>query len=314
MFRKLLKVVLCLGAFFMSQTVLAADNHITVFLDWFVNPNHAPLFIAEQQGFFKQQGLTVEMIPPASPDDGPKLVAAGKADVAITYQTALLVQVTHGLPVVRFATLVNQPLDCLLSINIHDLSQLKGKTLGYSSAGTDALMLKAMLAHQGLTPQDVQLINVKFDLTQALLAGKIDGFTGAMRNFEPFQVALAGKKPVTFYPEQYGFPNYDELIFITHKNHAHDVKLVKFTVALEQGVKYLLKHPDSSWQAFVKKHPELNNELNKKAWFASIPYFALHPGHLDTAKYEKFAQYMAKEQNLSTLPPVANYAVDTKTP
>jgi putative hydroxymethylpyrimidine transport system substrate-binding protein len=88
-------LLLCLPLFAAAKTTL---KPLTVILDWFVNPQHAPLIITQEKGFFKQHGLNVRIIAPADPVDPPKLVAAGKADIAIGYQTELYLQVNAGLP------------------------------------------------------------------------------------------------------------------------------------------------------------------------------------------------------------------------
>lgn len=61
----------------------AQAEKMTVLLDWFINPDHAPLFVAQEKGFFKARGLDVEFVAPSNPNDPPKLVAAGKADLAV---------------------------------------------------------------------------------------------------------------------------------------------------------------------------------------------------------------------------------------
>ena len=126
----LLSLIFCNG-FAITQKPL---KPLTVVLDWFVNPQHAPIIIAKEQGLFKQHGLNVNIIAPADPTDPPKLVAAGKADVAIGYQPELYLQVQAGLPIVRIGTLINAPLRAvavLQSSNIDSLSDLKGKTIAY---------------------------------------------------------------------------------------------------------------------------------------------------------------------------------------
>ena len=126
----------------------AAAKPLTLVLDWFANPDHAPIFVAQQQGFFKQQGLKVNIISPADPADPAKLVAAGHADLAITYQPQLVIQASQGLPLVRIAALIDTPLNCL-TVNaagpIHSLADLKGKTIAYSSGAVDQAALKVML-------------------------------------------------------------------------------------------------------------------------------------------------------------------------
>lgn len=59
---------------------------LTVLFDWFVNPDHAPLYVALEKGFFKDKGLEVELITLSNPNDPPKLVTADKADIAVSYQ------------------------------------------------------------------------------------------------------------------------------------------------------------------------------------------------------------------------------------
>jgi putative hydroxymethylpyrimidine transport system substrate-binding protein len=278
---------------------------LTVILDWFVNPDHAPLFVAQQEGYFRAHGLDVKFVAPADPADPAKLVAAGKADIALDYQPHLLLEITQGLPLVQVGTLIATPLNCLAVLEdgpIHRLSDLKGKRVGYSTGGIDSAMLQSMLENQGLTMKDVQLINVHYDLTQALLSKKVDAVTGLMRNFEPLQLRLAGHPARVFYPEENGMPPYDELIYIARNNKRDDPRIAQFLAAVEQGVQYLTNYPDSSWKVFAKLHPELNNQLNREAWFATLPRFALRPAAKDPQRCQVLAQYLSKAMKMKIAP------------
>jgi putative hydroxymethylpyrimidine transport system substrate-binding protein len=275
-------------------------QHLTLILDWFANPDHAPLFVAQQQGFFKQEGLAVKFISPADPSDPSKLVAAGKADLAITYQPQLLIQISQGLPLIRIATLIATPLNCLMireDSNIKSIKDLKGKKIGYSSGAIDLATLKILLKTQGLSLKDVTPINVRYDLTQALLTKNVDAVIGVMRNFEPIEMELAGHSARVFYIEENGFPPYDELVIITNKKELNDPRIPKFLAALNLGVQYLINHPEKSWELFAKNHPELNNELNKRAWFATLPRFALRPAAVDPLR-DKNLEIFLKTQKI----------------
>jgi putative hydroxymethylpyrimidine transport system substrate-binding protein len=92
---KHLAAALFAAAFLISAGPASAAEKLTVLLDWFVNPDHAPLIIAKEKGFFKNHGLDVELVAPADPNLPPKLVAAGKADLAVSYQPQLHVQVAY---------------------------------------------------------------------------------------------------------------------------------------------------------------------------------------------------------------------------
>lgn len=310
---KLKLIILALFALIFCSNSLAAQNQLqplTLVLDWFANPDHAPIFVAEQQGFFKQEGLDVKIITPADPNDPPKLVAAGKADLAITYQPQLVMQVAQGLPLTRIATLIATPLDCLAvntDSNIKTLADLKGKTVGYSSGAVDSAMLSVMLAQHGLSLKDVKLIDVNYDLTQALLTHRVDAIIGVMRNFELIELQLAGHPARAFYAEENGMPTYDELVIVANNQHLNDPRLGKFVTALTMGTQYLINHPEDSWQLFAKEHLELNNNLNHQAWDATLPRFALRPAIYDKSEYDKLALFLQKQGLIKTVPSTKSY-------
>lgn len=305
--KKLLLLFLWL---YCSICTAGSKDKLTVILDWFPNPDHAPLFVAQQQGYFAKEGLEVKLVGPADPSEPPKLAAAKKADLAITYQPQLMLQVSQGLPLARVATLIATPLDCLVVLdtsNIKQAKDLKGKKIGYSSPGTGLVNLTTMLKQAGLSLKDVQLINVHYNLTQALLTKQVDAITGVMRNFELTQIRLAGFNPIAFYPEEQGVPPYDELVIITHQDNLADPRFARFIRALEQGTQYLINHSEASWQLFAKEHPQLNNPLNHQAWLDTIPRFALRPGAVDQKRYENFSRFLKTQQIITKEVTIKNY-------
>ena len=294
------------------QPAMAGDK-VTVLLDWFVNPDHAPLFVALEKGFFSRRGLTVEFIAPSNPNDPPKLVAAEKADMAVSYQHQHHLQVDQGLPLVRIATLVGTPLNALVVMadsDIHKIADLKGKTVGYSIGGFETVLLKVMLARHGLSLDDIRLVNVNFSLSPSLFAGKTDAVIGAFRNFELNQMAIEGRPGRAFYVEEHGIPPYDELILICHRDHVGDKKFRAFVDALEEGVQYLVNHPQESWRLFIRGRKDLDDELNRRAWQDTLPRFALRPGALDRARYLRFADFLKNQGMIRTIPPLDTWAVE----
>ena len=287
---------------------------LTVLLDWFVNPDHAPLYVALEKGFFKSRGLEVELIAPSNPNDPPKLVAAGKADIAVSYQHQHQMQVDQGLPLVRIATLVATPLNSLVVLAdgpIKTIADLKSKTVGYSVGGFETALLKVMLAKEGLTLADVKLVNVNFSLSPSLFTGQADAVIGAFRNFELNQMAIEKRPGRSFFVEEFGVPAYDELILVTAARSVGDPKMRKFVDALEEGVQYLINHPEESWQLFVSHGREnLNDELNQRAWKDTLPRFALRPGALDKNRYTRFAAFLQREKIVTTVPPLEQWAME----
>lgn len=303
--------------FLIGFLMFASSTHaqkLTVLLDWFVNPDHAPLYVALEKGFFKAKGLDVELIAPSNPNDPPKLVAAGKADIAVSYQHQHQMQVAEGLPLTRIATLIATPLNSLVVLEdgpISTIADLKGKTVGYSVGGFETALLKVMLEKDGLTLKDVKLVNVNFSLSPALFTGQADAVIGAFRNFELNQMALAGKPGKAFFVEEYGVPAYDELILVASSKNVSNPKLRAFVDAVEEGVQYLINHPDESWDLFVSHGREsLDDELNRRAWKDTLPRFALRPGALDQKRYIRFAEFLMKEKIVSVMPELKTWAVE----
>ncbi len=292
-----------------------ALEKVTVLLDWFVNPDHAPLFVALEKGFFKDRGLDVNFIAPSNPNDPPKLVAAKKADAAVSYQQQHHLQVDQGLPLVRFATLVATPLNCLVVMadgDIKEIGDLKGKTIGYSIGGFETVLLKVMLAEKGLSLDDIKLVNVNFSLSPSLFSGKTDAVIGAFRNFELNQMAIEGRPGRAFYVEEHGIPPYDELILIAHSDRVDEPKFRALVDALEAGVQFLINHPKASWDLFIKGRKELDDELNRLAWRDTLPRFALRPGALDRKRYLRFAEFLKAQGMIKKIPPLETWAKELK--
>ena len=312
---KKLTVLFSLLCVVLLQTFPAhAGEKLTVLLDWFVNPDHAPLYVALEKGYFKEKGLDVELIAPSNPNDPPKLVAAGKADIAVSYQHQHQMQVDQGLPLVRIATLIATPLNSLVVLDngaINSIADLKGKTIGYSVGGFETALLNVMLAQEGLRLEDVKLINVNFSLSPSLFTGQADAVIGAFRNFELNQMAIEKRPGRAFLVEEYGVPSYDELILVANRNKLDDPKLRKFVDAVEEGVQYLVNHPEESWKLFISHGREsLDDELNRRAWKDTLPRFALRPGALDHHRYNRFAQFLLKEKIVSKVPKLDTWAVE----
>jgi putative hydroxymethylpyrimidine transport system substrate-binding protein len=306
-------VVLALSA--VLPTAPARAEKLTLMLDWFLNPDHATLVVAEDMGFFAEAGLEVEMIEPADPNDPPKLVAAGKADLAVSYQPQLVIQAAQGLPLARVGTLIATPLNTLLVLDdgpIRTIDDLKGRRIGYSVGGFEDAMLTAMLGRHGLSLDDVELVNVNFSLSPALLAGQVDAVIGAFRNFELNQLAIEGHKGRAFYVEEEGVPAYDELILVANRGRLDDPRIDAFLGAVERAVQYLVNHPEESWALFVRHRQDLDDELNRRAWRDTLPRFALRPRALDRARYEVFAAFLKDQGVIEKIPPLDSYAVEVR--
>lgn len=302
---------LALLASALSTNALAAEKKMTLMLDWFVNPNHGPIVIAHERGYFKEQGLEIDIQEPADPSTPAKLVAAGRVDLAVSYQPSLTIDVAAGLPLIRAATLIATPLNTLMVLDNgknDNLADLKGKKIGIAIAGNEEATIGTMLGQEGVKFDEVETINVGWALSSSLASGKVDAIWGGLRNFETNQLALEGFKAKAFFPEEHGVPSYDELVFVANAN-KHDKEALKaFAKALEQATTYIVNHPQASWEEFVAYSPDtLNNELNQRAWNDTLTRFALRPSAVDLKRYDDYAEFMYNKGIIESQPKAADY-------
>lgn len=297
----------------LMATPTFAKDRMSLLLDWFVNPDHGPIIVAQEMGYFADQGLEVEIVPPADPSAPPKLVAAGQGDLAVSYQPSQHLHVAEGLPLVRVGTLVATPLNCLLVLKngpIQEISQLKGGRIGFSVAGVEEAVLTAMLGRHGISLDDVEMINVNFSLGPSLMSGQVDAVIGAYRNFELNQMEIEGVEGRCFYVEEEGVPTYDELIYVANPDRMDRSMIRRFLRATELATQYIVNNPEESWEVFRGYSSELDDELNAKAWTDTLPRFALRPEALDEGRYARFEKFLADSGLIEGMRPVSQLAID----
>ncbi|WP_152047471.1 ABC transporter substrate-binding protein [Aureimonas psammosilenae] len=313
--RTFLAASLGLPAILKGAPASAAEDKLTVLLEWFVNPDHAPLVLAKELGLFAKHGLAVDLVPPADPSAPPRLLAAGQADIAVHYQPNLYLDVANGLPLVRFGTLVSSPLNTLIVLEdgpVKTLADLKGRRIGYSVSGFEEALIGRMLGSTGLNATDVELVNVNFSLSPSLLAGSVDAIIGGYRNFELTQIAIEGRKGRAFLPEEHGVPLYDELIYATRRDLLGDPRLPRFLAAVEEATTRLLADRQAGWALFLQAHPDLDDRLNRQAFTDTVPLLAKRPGALDKERYAEFGAFLKERGLIEAAPPVDAVAVELR--
>ena len=297
------------------QPARAAGRQVTVVLDWFLNADHASLLAAQYSGAFARHGLDVKLLAPADPGSPARLVAAGQADLAVSYQTQLGMLADQSIPLVRVGTLIDTPLNVLIaSGSVHDLSDLKGKTIGISLPGVDDAALDAMLHSVGLGIADVRQVNVNFQLEQAIISHAVDAVIGAVRTYELIDLQQKGVQVSAFFPEEHGVPMSDELIFLAGRDHAHEAWIRDFMDALTEGANTLINHPDTILAQAVHDHPELDTPLNRAAWQATLSRICKQPALLNVPRYQAFAAFLHAHGMMAHEIPLGQYAIDPFSP
>ncbi|ABR34258.1 ABC transporter substrate-binding protein [Clostridium beijerinckii] len=254
-------------------------KEINVLLDWYPNAVHSFLYAAEEQGYFKEAGLKVNLITPAGTDDGIKLVAAGKADLAISYPKQIILARGENIPIKSVGAIVRSSLNQLMvrkDSGVKTLKDLEGKKVGYASFDIDKETVKAMVAQAGGDPSKVEFVDVGYDLMPGIETKQVDAIIGGYINHEKILLEKKGIELETFAPSDFGVPNNYELAFVASddaiKNNNDTIQA--FLGAAKKGFEYTQKNPDKALDLILKAQNEsfpLDEETEKKSLEILLP-------------------------------------------
>lgn len=284
---------------------------IKVYLDWFLNPHHAVLVVGKQSGIFEKHGFDVEIIAAGGSEEGSRQVAAGAADFAVSKQSAHLIRCTNQkMPIVRIATLIDRPLECLITKStIASIADLKGKRIGYTSSSIEFahLSLSTMLARANLKLSDITLVPITSGMVSAFLTGTVDAIFSAYRTYELADIRDHVSNVHVFPYEENGVPSYDQSIIVANRTNLKDAKA--FVTALQETADLIKSSPEQAWTYYIKDAPEQNTPKNKLIFMDVIKMIPESVGHLDVQKYNQFALFLAQSNILKNNVP-KSYAVD----
>ena len=306
-----------------KQDALSASSTkpFTVMLDFFPNADHAPLYSAIAGGDFRAVGLDVQPQTPADPSEPLKLLAAGKVDMAITYEPELLLARDKGLRVVSIAALVQRPLTSIIALpgrHVSGLASLRGKRVGTAGIAYQSAELRTALSAAGVPPASVREVNVGFNLVPAMTSGQVDATLGGFWNYEAIQLRLGGRRPLVIPVDQAGVPSYDELVLAVRADQARrdGQDLRAFLAALTRGEHSVRASPPAAAALVVKANPALETRLQLESIRQTLP--ATRPaqagrpyGWQDPAAWAAFAGWMYSHGLLAHdpaagLPPFTN--------
>ena len=268
----------------------------TVLLDWFFNPDHGPLLVAEALGYFDEAGLEVRLVEPADPSAPPFQAAAGQGDIAISYQPDFHLLLNQDVPLQWVGTIVDSPLASMVVAGdgpIESMADLKGQRVGYSVEGFQTRLVETMIGTAGLTRDDIELVNVNFAISPSIYAGQVVAAIGAFRNFELNQMELDGEPGRAFLPEDFGVPSYAELIFVANAQSAASKNTAQFLSAVQRAAEAIKADPTGTFDLFIQgRETLLDTPLNRAAWADTVPLLTTNVIGFDQGQFDEVETYM----------------------
>jgi len=295
-----------------ESTTAGEPQSFDLALDFYVNADHAGIYEALDRGYFRDAGLDVHPQVPSDPSAPIKEVAAGRVDLAISYEPEVLLAHDQGLPVKAVAAMVPTPLTSMIWLadsGIQDVKDLRGKTVATAGIPYQAAYLKAILEDAGLTASDVNVVDVQQGLLPAILSGRADAMLGGFLNVEGVDLALRGKDPTVIPVDKLGIPTYDELVLVANSDtlddHAQEIRL--FIAALERGTQAAADDPAEATKAVLDAGKGLDPQFTaaevKKTLPLLLPTDAHGPyGYMDPKQWDAFAHFFADNGVIQALP------------
>lgn len=295
-----------------SEETSGERESFSLTLDFYPNPDHAGIYMAQKLGYFEEAGLDVSIDTPSDPAAPLKQVAAGSSDLAISYEPEVALAREQGLDVVAVGALVNQPLTSLIWLDksgIKGVGGLEGKTIATAGIPYQDAFLKTILARVNLTPDDVKAVNVGFGLLPALVGGSAQAMLGGYSNVEGVDLRERGKAPVVTPVDRLGVPTYDELVLVARREslEADPEKFRLFLAALERGTEAAVEQPGAATTAITEANPDLEPKLAAAEVKATLPLLGARTpdqpyGYMDPKEWEAFTAWMRDNGLIDSLP------------
>jgi putative hydroxymethylpyrimidine transport system substrate-binding protein len=253
---------------------------------------------------------------PSDPASPLELLAAGRVDVAISYEPEVLLARNRDLPIVSVAAVVQEPLTSIVSVGskkIKTVAQLHGKRVGDAGIPYQHAYLQTILAKAGVPAGSVTETNVGSNLVPAMLSGRVDATLGAYWNYEAIQLQQMGKHPNVIRVNKVGVPNYDELVVAVRRDtlSKHPDEIRRFLQAMGRGYESVRGDPSAAVDNLIRANPALNRKLQLASVRATLPaFFPSNPnnpwGYQDQVQWNAYGQWMLGHHLISNPAAVAD--------
>lgn len=246
------------------------QKSISIMLDWYPNAVHSYLYVAKEKGYFEEENLDVEFQFPANPTDPLTLAASGKVTMGLYYQPdVIMAKANEDIPVKAVAAVVREPLNHVVYREdnpIQSPKELVDKKVGYPGIPINEALVKTIVEHDGGNYDDLEMINVEFELGSSLISEQVDAVSGMFVNHEVPLLRSQGHKVDYINPVDYGVPSYYEVVAVTSDDtwEADQEAIEAFWRAARKGFDDMVENPEEALDILLNNQDEENFPLDKE--------------------------------------------------
>ncbi len=273
-----------------------APKGATLVLDFVPNAVHSGIYAALSRGYYEDEGVALKVQPPGESTDAPKLLGAGKVELAILDIHDLGIARERGIDLVGVAPLVQRPLAAVLARGggpVRRPREMEGHRVGVTGLPSDEAVVDSEVAADGGDPAQVERVTIGFNAVASLAAGKVDAATGFW-NAEGVALQRRGVPIRIFKVDDFGAPPYPELVLTTSRDTLEaDPGLIDAVVAATgRGYAFTEQQPDAALDALLAANPELDRAEQDAQLQALLPI--LRPKPFDPAVLAAWATWDLK--------------------
>jgi len=239
-----------------------APSGATLVLDFTPNAAHAGIYAAQELDYYTDAGVDLTVRQPGESTDAPKLLAAGRAELAILDIHDLGIARERGLDLVGVMPLAQRPLAAVLARAdgpVRRPRDLEGRLVGVTGLPSDEAVVDSEVSADGGDPAEVRRVTIGFNAVASLAAGRVDAATGFW-NAEGVALRRQGVPTRVFKVNRYGAPPYPELVLVTSRaTLERNPELIAAAIdATAHGYAYATRHPERALDALLAAVPGLD--------------------------------------------------------
>lgn len=270
-----------------------APSGATLVLDFTPNAVHAGIYAAQRRGYYGDSGVDLTVRQPGESTDAPKLLEAGRAELAILDIHDLGIARERGLDLVGVLPLVQRPLAAVLARAdgpVRRPRDLEDRTAGVTGLPSDDAVVDSEVSADGGDPARVRRVTIGFNAVSSLAAGKVDAATGFW-NAEGVALRRRGVPLRVFKVDRYGAPPYPELVLTaSRRTLERDPELVDAAVdATTRGYAFAARDPERALDDLLAAVPSLDRADQAAQLRLLLPI--LRPGPFDPAVLREWAAW-----------------------